>query len=456
MTIQTVNPATGKVIETYDLMSISELDSILNKTHNAYLSWKSTSFSQRSEIMLKMAQVLRDKAQECALVITNEMGKSLSQSLAEVEKCAWLCEHYAESAEAYLEDRIIKTEKLKTKVVYRPRGIVFAIMPWNFPFWQVFRFICPSLMAGNGGLLSHAPISTGTSLKIEQIVKEAGFPDNLFRSLIIDNDLSAKVIANDKVTGVTLTGSDRAGRAVASEAGQNLKKVVLELGGSDPYLILEDADLEQAATACVNSRFNNSGQVCIAAKRIIVVKSVKEEFDKLVIEKAKNFKMGNPLDEGVNFGPMARADLRDNLHDQVRRSIEEGAELVLGGELPDGDGFFYPPTILNNVTQDMTACKEELFGPVITLIEAEDEASAIQMANDTDFGLAGAVFTKDLEKGERIATDIIESGSVAVNNFVASDPRVPFGGIGISGFGRELSEEGIREFVNIKSVSIDK
>ena len=265
---------------------------------------------------------------------------SLSQSLAEVEKCAWLCEHYAESAEGYLEDRIIKTEKLKTKVVYRPRGIVFAIMPWNFPFWQVFRFICPSLMAGNGGLLSHAPISTGTSLKIEQIVKEAGFPDNLFRSLIIDNDLSAKVIANDKVTGVTLTGSDRAGRAVASEAGQNLKKVVLELGGSDPYLILEDADLEKAATACVNSRFNNSGQVCIAAKRIIVVKSVKEKFDKLVIEKAKNFKMGNPLDEGVNFGPMARADLRDNLHDQVRRSIEEGAELVLGGELPDGDGFF--------------------------------------------------------------------------------------------------------------------
>ncbi len=456
MAIQTINPATGEVIETYDLMSLSELDSTINKTHNAYLSWKSTSFSQRSEKMLKMAQVLRDKAQECALVITNEMGKPLSQSLAEVEKCAWLCEHYAESAEGYLEDRIIKTEKLKTKVAYRPRGIVFAIMPWNFPFWQVFRFICPSLMAGNGGLLSHAPISTGTSLKIEQIVKEAGFPDNLFRSLIIDNDLSAKVIANDKVTGVTLTGSDRAGRAVASEAGQNLKKVVLELGGSDPYLILEDADLDQAATACVNSRLNNSGQVCIAAKRIIVVKSVKEEFDKLIIEKAKNFKMGNPLDEGVNFGPMARADLRDNLHDQVRRSIEEGAELVLGGELPGGDGFFYPPTVLNNVTQDMTACKEELFGPVITLIEAEDEASAIKMANDTDFGLAGAVFTKDLEKGERIATDIIESGSVAVNNFVASDPRVPFGGIGISGFGRELSEEGIREFVNIKSVSIDK
>ena len=454
--IKTINPATGEVIKSYNIMSQSELDGIIDKTHDVYVSWKKTSFSERSKKLLKAAEILRKNAKEYANIITAEMGKPITQSLAEVEKCAWICEYYAESAEGHLKDRIIKTSKLKTKVCYRPKGIVFSIMPWNFPFWQVFRFLCPTLMSGNAGLLSHAPISTGAGLAIEGIVKEAGFPENLFRCLILDNDKAAKVIANNKIIGVTLTGSERAGRSVAKEAGINLKKVVLELGGTDPYLILHDADLEQAATACVGSRLLNAGQVCIAAKRLIVVKSVREKFESLILEKMKAYQMGDPTDEKTNFGPMSREDLRSNLHDQVQQAISEGAKLVVGGEIPDRQGFYYPPTLITNVTRDMSACNEELFGPVLIIIEAKDEADAIDIANDSLYGLAGAVFTKDLARGEKIATELLETGNVAVNNFVASDPRVPFGGIGLSGVGREMSEEGIREFVNIKSVSIDK
>jgi len=455
MGIQTINPATGELIHDYPEMSGAEVASIIDTTHAVYEAWRRTGFDERAQKMRKLADLCRAKKREMAELMANEMGKPITQGMAEAEKCAWACEYYAENSQAHLADRLIKTEKLKSKVSYRPRGIVFAIMPWNFPFWQVFRFLCPCLMAGNAGLLSHAPISTGTSLMIEAMVEEAGFPKNLFRSLIVNNDVAAEVIGNTNVTAVTLTGSERAGKAVASEAGQHLKKVVLELGGSDPYVILHDADLEKAATACVRSRLSNTGQVCIAAKRLIVVESVLEKFERLVIEKAKAYQMGDPLDEKTNFGPMARADLREQLHKQVQTAIKEGAQLVMGGEMPEGVGFYYPVTVLCNVTPDMTPFKEELFGPVIAIIPAKDEDEALRMANETPYGLAGAVFTQDLERGEHIATNVIESGCVAVNNFVGSDPRLPFGGIKLSGFGRELSEEGIREFVNVKTVCVE-
>ena len=455
MSIQTINPATGEVIKTYEEMPDNEVETIIDHTHSVYEEWRHTSFAERAEKMRKLAQLLKDNKEEYGKIMTLEMGKPITAAMAEIEKCAWVCEYYAQTAEEHLQDRVIKTEKTKSKVCYRPRGIVFAIMPWNFPFWQVFRFLCPTLMAGNAGLLSHAPISTGTVLAIEELTVKAGFPQGLFKSLIVNNDGSAKVIGNEKVTAVTITGSEGAGKAVATEAGQHLKKVVLELGGSDPYVILDDADLDQAAEACVTSRLLNTGQVCIAAKRLIVVEKVLKDFEKLVIEKSKRYQMGDPLDPNTNFGPMAREDLRAKLQEQVDRSIQEGAELVTGGQIPDGKGFFYPVTILKNVKDTMVPFKEELFGPVIAIIPALDEIEALKMANDTPYGLAGAVFTQDTERGEKIATDLIEAGSVAVNCFVGSDPRLPFGGIKLSGFGRELSEEGIREFVNVKTVSVE-
>ena len=453
--IKTINPATGKIIKTYTIMSDSTINEIINNTHNAFNLWKKSSFLQRSEKLIKLADMLRQNKKKYAMIITEEMGKPITQSLAEIDKCVWVCEYYAKNSKKYLQDRIIKTEKHKTKVCYQPLGIVFAIMPWNFPFWQVFRFLCPNLMAGNAGLLSHAPISTGAALAIEELVFQAGFPKNLFRSLIIDNKGSEKVIANKKVIGVTLTGSEAAGKSVASIAGKHLKKVVLELGGADPYLILEDADLEKAANSCVSSRLNNTGQVCIAAKRIIIVKSIYKEFEKLIFKKIKTYKMGDPKNKNTNFGPIAREDLRSHLHSQISKSIKQGANLITGGKIPNKEGFYYPPTLLTNVKENMVAFKEELFGPVIALIKAKDEEEAISLANNSNYGLGASIFTSDLIRGEQIATELIDSGSVTVNNFVSSDPRVPFGGIKSSGFGRELSEEGIKEFINIKSISID-
>ncbi|HBI21598.1 MAG TPA: succinate-semialdehyde dehydrogenase, partial [Legionella sp.] len=330
------------------------------------------------------------------------------------------------------------------------------IMPWNFPFWQVLRFAVPNLMVGNAGLLKHAPNSTGTALLIEQLLLEAGFPKNVFRSLIIDVDLAPFVIHHAHVAGVTLTGSNPAGKSVASEAGAALKKVVLELGGSDPYVILEDADLERAAEQCVLSRLNNAGQVCIAAKRMIVVECVKSAFEALVLAKAKTYAMGDPQDSKTTLGPMAREDLRAKLHDQVTRSIAAGARCLLGGTLPNRHGYYYPATVLTDITVDSPAFHEELFGPVICIIGAKDEEQAMRLANATAFGLASAIFTQDLEKGERLARDGIEAGTCAVNTLVASDPRLPFGGIKQSGFGRELSMEGMHEFVNIKTVIVSR
>lgn len=456
MSIQTVNPATGKVIKTYEEMSEKEVDKIIDQCHKAFLSWRQKSFDERGKKMKKVAELLKKNKDKYAKIITEEMGKVYSAAQAEIEKCAWVCDHFAEHAKEYLSPRPVKTEMQKSYVTYTPLGIVFAIMPWNFPFWQVFRFSAPALMAGNAALLKHAPISTGAGLAIEDIYKKAGMPKNLFKTLILDNEGAAKVIANPKVAAVTLTGSERAGATVGAEAARSLKKVVLELGGSDPYVILEDADLEKAAEAAVSSRLNNTGQVCIAAKRLIVVKPVLEKFQELVLKKLDRYKMGDPMDDKNNFGPMAREDLRKELHKQVEESVKKGAKLLAGGQLPALEGYFYPPTALTNVKKGMPAYDDELFGPVITFIEAKNEKEAIQIANDSKYGLAAAVFTKNLERGEKIASEGIEAGTCYVNEYVKSDPRLPFGGIKRSGFGRELSAEGIREFVNIKTIAVQK
>lgn len=453
MPIQTINPATGKLITTYPEMPWSEVDNIIHAAHSDFLTWRETKFSERADKLRKAGKILLDNKQQYAALITEEMGKPIKSALGEVEKCAWLCDHFAEHAEQYLTPHTIKTEMSKTYVTYQPLGVVFAIMPWNFPFWQALRSAVPSIMAGNSCVLKHAPTTTGCGLAIEKIFQNAGFLENTFRALIIDTDVAAKVIAHPKIAAVTLTGSVGAGKTVGAQAAGHLKKVVLELGGSDPYLILEDADLDLAAEQSVLSRLSNSGQVCIAAKRFIVVDAVREAFEKKVIAKAKEFKVGDPLNAETNLGPLARADLREKVQQQVEQSIAKGAELIMGGEIPKGEGFFYPVTILKNVSKGMPAYDDEIFGPVISFINVKDTQAAIKVANDTQYGLGAAVFTKDIVYGEEVALRL-DAGACNVNALVASDPRVPFGGIKSSGFGRELSAEGIREFTNVKTIAI--
>jgi succinate-semialdehyde dehydrogenase/glutarate-semialdehyde dehydrogenase len=454
--ISTINPATETLIETYAVMDQETVNDIIESMHEAQMLWAMSDFSLRRHCFSAMAKLLLKHKTEYATLITNEMGKPITQAIAEIEKCSKLCDFYVAQGEHFLKPELIQTEFYKSYRTYRPMGIIFAIMPWNFPFWQVMRFAVPNLMGGNAALLKHAPNSTGTSLLIETLFLEAGFPKNLFRSLIIDVNLAPFVIQHPQVAGVTLTGSNVAGKAVAREAGAALKKVVLELGGSDPYLILEDADIERAAEQCVISRFNNAGQVCVAAKRMIVVEKVKALFEKAVLKKAEAYTMGNPHVQAVILGPMARADLRDKLHDQVERSIAAGATCLLGGKIPEGVGYYYPATVLTDVTEDSPAFDEEIFGPVICIISAKNEAEAIRLANRTEFGLGAAVFTEDLARGEHIAHFQIESGVCGVNTLIASDPRLPFGGIKQSGFGRELSAEGIHEFMNVKTVVVQK
>lgn len=454
MTIKTINPATEQVINTYQEMPLHIVNNIIDSTDQAFQIWKKTPFPERSQKLLQIADLLEKNKETYAKLITTEMGKPISSSTSEIEKCQWCCRYYAENAEKFLKPKPVATDKSKSFIVYQPLGIIFGIMPWNYPFWQVFRYAAPNLMAGNAILLRHAPITTGAGLAIEELCQKADLPLNLFRTLVIDNDMAATVIKHPKIRGVTLTGSPRAGRIVGGLAAGALKKVVLELGGSDPYLILKDADLHQAAKISVASRLNNSGQVCIAAKRIIVVDSVREQFEKLVLAELKNYHIGNPSDPKTTLGPLARADLRDNVHHQVQECIRQGATLMVGGEIPSRPGFYYPPTLLKNLKPGMPAFNEEIFGPVIALISAKDEEEAIRLANDSEFGLSAAVFTQNIDRGQEIAAHAIQTGTCAVNDSVSSDPRLPFGGIKNSGFGRELGEEGLREFTNIKTVYI--
>ncbi len=452
--IQSVNPVSGEAISTYDKHSFSDVDIIINLCAQSQKNWAKEDFDRRSALMLKVSAILRSQTDRFARMITLEMGKPIKQSHAEVMKCAKVCDYYAEHASAFLANEKVQTEASDSYIAYRPLGVVLAIMPWNFPFWQVFRFAAPALMAGNGALLKHASNVTGSALMIEQVFKEAGFPEHLFRTIILAGKETATVISHKLVKAVTLTGSVGAGKAVAEKAGSEIKKSVLELGGSDPYIILEDANLENAADICVNSRTINSGQSCIAAKRFIVVKEVKQRFEALFVDKMKAKVMGDPLSEQTDIGPQATPSLRDELHAQVTGSIEMGAKCLLGGEIPEQTGSWYPPTVLTNVSKGMPAYEEELFGPVAAIIEATDEADAIRIANDSVFGLGAAVFTGNSERGKRIAEEEIEAGCCFVNEMVQSDPRLPFGGIGASGYGRELSYAGIREFTNIKTVYV--
>lgn len=452
--LTSVNPATNEVVNTYPEMSAAQIKSIIGEVNDEFNRWKETSFETRSQLMYNAAKTLRKNVKQYSELITIEMGKPIAQARAEVEKCAWVCEYYAENAKKFLSDEIIKTEATKSFVTYQPIGIVLAVMPWNFPFWQVFRFAAPNLMAGNTGILKHASNVSGCALAIENVFKEAGFPDNAFRSILVSSKNVNEVISNAHIKAVTLTGSVPAGKAVAALAGSLIKKTVLELGGSDPYVICEDADLELAAKSCVNSRLINAGQSCIAAKRFIVVEKVCDQFEKLFVEFMSSKKMGDPFVETNDLGPQASKILRDELHQQVVRSVEAGAKILLGGYIPEQKGAYYPPTILGNVKSGMPAFDEEMFGPVAAIIKAKDEDEAIELANKSIFGLGAAVFTRDFAKGELIAKSKLNAGCCFVNDFVKSDPRLPFGGIKESGYGRELSPFGIKEFVNIKTVYV--
>ncbi|HUF68447.1 MAG TPA: NAD-dependent succinate-semialdehyde dehydrogenase [Longimicrobiales bacterium] len=454
MKIESINPATGEVIESHEAITARQLGTRIRASERAYREWRETSFDERASLMRRAGELLRERAPELGRLMALEMGKPVAAGRAEADKCAWVCDYYADNAEQFLEPEYVGTDASRSYVAFRPIGPVLAVMPWNFPFWQVFRFAAPALMAGNVGLLKHASNVPGCALAIERIFRDAGFPDDTFIALLIETKHTKNAIRNPRVAAVTLTGSTGAGRVVAKTAGDRLKKSVLELGGSDPYMILEDADLERAVESCVTSRLINSGQSCIAAKRFIVVEPVREEFTRRFVERMRMAKVGDPLTEGNDLGPLARHDLRDELHDQVRASVDAGADCLLGGDIPDGPGAYYPPTVLANVQKGSPAWDDEMFGPVASIIPAEDEKMAVAIANDSVFGLGAAVFTRDVERGERIARDDLEAGCCFVNAFVKSDPRLPFGGIKESGFGRELSHYGIREFVNIKTVYV--
>lgn len=454
MPMTAINPATGETIETLDEMTPQEVTGAIAEAHEAFLTWRRTAFGERASRMRAASRVLRERVDHYSVLMANEMGKPVAQGRAEVEKCAWVCDYYADHAEGFLRAESVETDAARSFVAFQPLGVVLAVMPWNFPMWQVFRFAAPALMAGNVGVLKHASNVPGCALAIEEVFKQAGFPDNVFRTLLVGSKQVDAIIENPHVKAVTLTGSTPAGRAVARKSGEMLKKTVLELGGSDPYVVLDDADLDAAVSICVTSRLINSGQSCINAKRFVVVEPLRKRFEELFAEQMRSMKVGDPLDEETEVGPQARSDLRDELHEQVAQSIAKGAQCLMGGEVPDGPGAYYPPTVLTNVRKGTPAYDEELFGPVAAIIPVKDEDEAIAVANDSVFGLGAAVFTTDEAKGERIATEELEAGACFVNAFVKSDPRLPFGGIKESGYGRELSSYGIREFVNIKTVFV--
>ena len=453
MALDAVNPATGEIFKSYDELTPQQAATAVAEAHEAWKAWRNVPFSERARPMKKAAAILRDRKEEFAKLMALEMGKPSKQGIAEAEKCALGCDYYAEHAEAHLAPEIVKTEASKSYVAFEPLGVVLAVMPWNFPFWQVFRFAAPALMAGNTGVLKHASNVPGCALAIEDVFVQAGFPKGVFRTLLIGSRQVKAVIEHKLVRAVTLTGSTPAGKAVAAQAGAVIKKTVLELGGSDAYIVLEDADLDYAVNTCATSRLINSGQSCVNAKRFIVLEPLVAAFTEKFVAAMKTRRMGDPLDERTDIGPQARADLRDELHAQVTNSIAKGAKLLLGGEIPPGAGSFYPPTVLTNLKPGMPAYDEELFGPVASIISARDDADAVRIANDSTFGLGAAVFTKDVARGERLAREL-EAGCTFVNTLVASDPRLPFGGIKESGYGRELGTYGIKEFVNLKTVYI--
>ncbi|WP_215223597.1 NAD-dependent succinate-semialdehyde dehydrogenase [Echinicola shivajiensis] len=450
--MKSINPYTGELLKEIEEHSENDIDIIINKGENAFQKWKRKSIAERSSLMHKAGEVLRKNKEKYAKTISLEMGKVISESRAEVEKCAWVCEYYAEKSADFLSDKPIDLPKgNKAKVVYDPLGVILAVMPWNFPFWQVFRFAAPNLTAGNTGLLKHASNVPQCALAIEEVFAEAGFPDGVFQTLIIGSQKVEKVIKHPKVKAVTLTGSEKAGQIIASQAGEQIKKTVLELGGSDPFIVLKDADIEAAAKTAAKGRMINFGQSCIAAKRFIIEAPVYDQFISAFKLQIQNYQAGEPLDENAGYACMARPDLAEELYQQVKSSIDQGADVILEGSGPDKGKANFKPYILGNLSPGMPAYSEELFGPVASVFKVKDEQEAIALANDSDFGLGSALWTNDAEKANRLSREI-ESGAVFINSMVASNPHLPFGGIKKSGYGRELAENGIKEFMNVKTV----
>ena len=451
---QTVNPATGEPGRSYEQHSIEEAHAIAARAHDAFLDWRRTSFEERSAAVRRAGEILRSRKDEFARLMTEEMGKTLDDGRAEIEKCALNCDWFSDHADDYLTEEPVDIGGGEAFVTFNPLGIVLAVMPWNFPFWQVFRFAAPALMAGNGALLKHASNVPGSALAIEDVLHQAGIPKDLFRTLLLPSTAVEGLIKDDHVAAVTLTGSVAAGKAVATAAGSVLKKCVLELGGADAYLVLEDADIAAAAKIAATARMVNGGQSCIAGKRFIVVRSVLEPFETALTDAMRGYDMGDPAKAGTRLGPMQSVKARDEIHRQVTESVDKGARLLLGGQVPDRPGAWYPATVLANVLPGQPAHDEEVFGPVAAIIAADDEADAIAIANASEFGLGSGVLTADLDRGRAIAARELEAGSSFVNENVRSDPRAPFGGVKHSGYGRECSAFGIREFTNIKTVHV--
>lgn len=447
---KSIFPFNQTVINEYKIMSDAAIDKALQTSEQGFVHWSKKTFNERAAILKNVSKLLLERKQQLAKIITNEMGKIVKEAVAEVEKCALGCNYYAEHAEQLLQDEIINTSYKKSFVAFQPIGAVFAIMPWNFPFWQVFRFAAPTLMAGNVALLKHAPNVCSCSITIQQLFEEAGADKGVFQSLIADVNVTEKILQSNIVQAVSLTGSEKAGSSVAAIASSQIKKSVLELGGSDAFIVLPGADINKAAEVAVSSRMQNAGQSCIAAKRFLVVKEILNDFTNAVQQNIQKLKQGNPFDETVTTGPMARLDLAEKLYHQMKKSVDKGAEIILGGEV---DGCNFQPTLITNVKQDMPAFDEETFGPLFSIITAEDENEAIELANASRYGLGANIWTKDTEKGVALSRKI-NSGAVFINSMVKSEPALPFGGVKKSGYGRELSKHGILEFVNIKTITV--
>ena len=454
MAMTSINPATGEEIKTFESLTDEQIDEKLELATRAFRRYWKTPFSDRAKKMVRAAEILEQEKEEFARLMTSEMGKTFTAAVAEAEKCAWVCRYYAENAERFLSDEAAETGAARSYVRYQPLGPILAVMPWNFPFWQVFRHVAPGLMAGNVILLKHASNVPQCALAIEDVVRRAGFPEGTFQTLLVGSDKVQSVIDDPRVRGVTLTGSEGAGRQVGSEAGENIKKTVLELGGSDPFIVMPSADLEEAVNTAVTSRTLNNGQSCINAKRIIVHGEIADEFERRYVEAMQALKVGDPMDEETDMGPLAMPQILDDVDEQVRKSVEAGAKILTGGKPMGAEGNFYPPTVITDIPEDSPAYKEEIFGPVASLFRARDIDEAIRIANDTSFGLGASAWTNDPEEQETFINEI-EAGQVFINSMVASDPRMPFGGVKASGYGRELSVYGLREFVNVKTVWIE-
>ena len=452
--IFSINPKNNVKLHSWDIPSLNDLNILIKKTAQAHMSWSEIDLLSRLNFVKTLAQILNERAEEMSILMADEMGKPKKQGIGEISKCVWLCDYYLKNSEQFLSEKYVETEFYESFVTYRPIGVVLGIMPWNFPFWQVYRYALPSLIVGNGVLLKHASNVQGCANMIKDCIIAAGFPKNIFNNLQIPSSLASKIIEHNQIQGVAFTGSTKAGKVVAKISGENLKKTVLELGGNDPYLILDDAEIDYAVKACIEGRLLNNGQSCISAKRLIVTKKNVESFTKKLIANLVSKVMGDPYDD-VDYGPLVSLSARAEVHKLVKSSIKMGAYLNCGGEIPDGKGAYYPITVLSKVLPGMPAFDEEIFGPVFSIIEASDNAHAIDLANNSKYGLGSAVFTSDINEGKRVAEEKIQAGVCFVNDYVKSDPRLPFGGIKMSGYGRELSGYGLMEFVNIKSIVVE-